>query len=316
MKTLEIVTDPFSDLIQVVVSDNASTDDTASITAYFSGKDNWKIERQSENIGMAANFIHVVDSMSDGEYSWVIGDDDIPLARPMGRLLEILRSDNFDYVFARFAHMDIGRIITGDADALATLNPAQLRLCNAMDREARITWQDLIDPAINDVYLGAIMASIFRTSLWKNIDKSDLKLDGFSGLDSMYPHLAIMAKALWDKSALYHPEILLVAGDGGREWAGEGRGSFWKSKLPFIYIVVFDQILSMYEEKPRFAKAAVCRAHYARNAARYLVGYARECQKRGERFDVCAFISEYYSTPGFFFQLLKGAVAYIARQWF
>jgi abequosyltransferase len=65
-----------SDVLEVVVSDDASPDDTLAVLATFSDRlPNLKIIKQPKNIGFDRNFLEVVAGAS-GEYVWILGDDD------------------------------------------------------------------------------------------------------------------------------------------------------------------------------------------------------------------------------------------------
>jgi len=62
--------------IEVIVSDNASTDETNHICRLYLQKDNrLKLIRQQENLGPLANF-HAVLGAASGEYFMWLGDDD------------------------------------------------------------------------------------------------------------------------------------------------------------------------------------------------------------------------------------------------
>ena len=62
--------------IEIIVSDNASTDDTADVIHAFQIKYPWiQYHKNDENIGAARN-IYLVATMAVGEYIWIFGDDD------------------------------------------------------------------------------------------------------------------------------------------------------------------------------------------------------------------------------------------------
>lgn len=63
-------------MIEVIISDNASTDDTQNICQEFSKKDGRvRYVRQSSNLGATANFLEVL-KRALGEYFMWLGDDD------------------------------------------------------------------------------------------------------------------------------------------------------------------------------------------------------------------------------------------------
>ena len=62
--------------IEVVISDNVSTDDTASVVNEFKERYPWiRYHRNDTNIGAEKNF-YAVAGLAAGEYIWIFGDDD------------------------------------------------------------------------------------------------------------------------------------------------------------------------------------------------------------------------------------------------
>lgn len=86
-ETLEsIITQATAD-VEIVVSDNASTDNTENIVRSYSAKfQNLIYIRQVENLGADANYMNVVANAS-GQYCWLLGSDD---TMREGALLKIL----------------------------------------------------------------------------------------------------------------------------------------------------------------------------------------------------------------------------------
>ena len=62
--------------VEVCISDNASDDNTKEIVQRFQKDIKIKYLRNNENLGFARNAIKTVSSAS-GEFSWLIGDDDL-----------------------------------------------------------------------------------------------------------------------------------------------------------------------------------------------------------------------------------------------
>lgn len=62
--------------IEIIISNNASTDDTADIIRSFQIKYPWiRYYRNDINIGAERNFYHVA-TLATGDYIWIFGDDD------------------------------------------------------------------------------------------------------------------------------------------------------------------------------------------------------------------------------------------------
>lgn len=78
--------------VEVVVSDNASTDDTAD---YLRSLSNQRLRwwTNETNIGGDRNFLKCV-AEARGEYVWLFGDDDIMPAGVVGMVLDFLRQHN------------------------------------------------------------------------------------------------------------------------------------------------------------------------------------------------------------------------------
>lgn len=61
--------------VEIVVVDNASTDDTEDRLAHFGGAPGFRYLRNTANVGMLGN-LNVCSTLPGAEYVWMIGDDD------------------------------------------------------------------------------------------------------------------------------------------------------------------------------------------------------------------------------------------------
>lgn len=85
------------DQVEVLVSDNASTDGTAeSLKALKSPSIRWWTNPQ--NIGGDRNFLKLIRE-SNGDYIWLIGDDDIVPEGAVLKVLRLLNEENPDLLF-------------------------------------------------------------------------------------------------------------------------------------------------------------------------------------------------------------------------
>lgn len=85
--------------VELLISDNASTDDTSKIIAEFQQKGlNFRYLRNETNIGSDANFLQCFDQ-SRGKYVWLIGDDDIVLPKAVSRLIPLLKEADYSLVY-------------------------------------------------------------------------------------------------------------------------------------------------------------------------------------------------------------------------
>lgn len=82
--------------IQVVISDNGSTDNTHDIVEKYTSRLNIKYAALPENKGFDKNYINAIYE-SDGEYVWVKGDDDLITPYMIDKAKEII-SGGYDVV--------------------------------------------------------------------------------------------------------------------------------------------------------------------------------------------------------------------------
>lgn len=88
----QIVEEGLSDLIEVFISDNCSTDDTNSVLKNHSVS-NLNINHfvQKNNVGFDLNVLSVY-SKTQGEYLWLLADDDIPKDGTLTKIVAGLKS--------------------------------------------------------------------------------------------------------------------------------------------------------------------------------------------------------------------------------
>lgn len=93
-------------LFEVVVSDNASTDDTLSVLEEFSTLLPLRWTIQDQNLGPDRNFDAVV-AFARGEYCWLLGSDDVAESGAVPKLLAGLRAAGADIFHFGYVQTDI-----------------------------------------------------------------------------------------------------------------------------------------------------------------------------------------------------------------
>jgi glycosyltransferase involved in cell wall biosynthesis len=84
--------------VEILVSDNASSDQTAEVTERFStDHPKARIVRNSANIGAEANVVQCFE-MSRGRYVWLMGDDDMPKSGTLRKIVALLEDQEPDLV--------------------------------------------------------------------------------------------------------------------------------------------------------------------------------------------------------------------------
>lgn len=89
-RTLETLYSQLTDDVEILVSDNASTDDTTEmIITYFPKV---KYYRNEKNIGPDKNFLQCY-KLATGKYIWLLGDDDIVFDKAIDKVVAVLKKE-------------------------------------------------------------------------------------------------------------------------------------------------------------------------------------------------------------------------------
>jgi acetyltransferase-like isoleucine patch superfamily enzyme/glycosyltransferase involved in cell wall biosynthesis len=83
--------------IEIIISDNCSTDETEQIVHQFQDKIVFKYFRNNENIGPDGNFLQCLQK-STGKYVWLLGDDDFLRTEHISALLSILANEDLGLI--------------------------------------------------------------------------------------------------------------------------------------------------------------------------------------------------------------------------
>jgi glycosyltransferase involved in cell wall biosynthesis len=227
--------------VEVIVSDNCSTDDIKGIV--FKTIDEYpnvkiRYHRNNSNIGLARNFIKSVD-LSNSKYSWIVGSDDFFYKNTISLIIDLL-NNNSDLDFFTLAFQRLN---------LKKTNLDEISFCNNLEtlKVGNVTFTDeLIHPKYENVYLGSMMVNIFRTDIWKSFVIDNNKLDGFTNIYNIYPHVVIFANRFLRLKALHVYSKILIVGEGVREWSTDYGDSFWDSSFPIMFFNVLFEIAQLY----------------------------------------------------------------------
>lgn len=87
---VRLLPEPSAD-VELLICDNASTDDTPAVVKPFLSRPDLRYVRNPRNVGMLGN-LRVTAHASRGAYVWILGDDDLLCEGVVERLLQILRT--------------------------------------------------------------------------------------------------------------------------------------------------------------------------------------------------------------------------------
>lgn len=100
-------TAPYRDVIEVIVCDNTSTDETPEVIKQYRNEQGFYYFRNPENVGMLGN-LRVTSQHAQGQYVWILGDDDLLLHGTVERVLKaILEHPDASLVYLNYAYTTI-----------------------------------------------------------------------------------------------------------------------------------------------------------------------------------------------------------------
>ncbi len=180
----------FPGLVEVLVSDNASADDTAAVVAEYTGRGrSVRYLRNSTNIGSDRNIAQCFD-LARGRYVLILGDDDVLLDGAMEKILRVLSEGNHGGVFVR---------------------PYGYNTDFMREKPLQLTKRTIVYEDVNAflertfVYATFVSAIIINKSLIR-----DIRATQFVNTNLVHTYLFYRA-ALAGKTNAYFPEYLIAA---------------------------------------------------------------------------------------------------------
>jgi len=213
-----------ADDIEVVVSDNCSTDETEDIVRWAQQFGQIRYNRNKTNIGAGPNFNLLIEKLAQGEYCWIIGDDDFLRKNSLFRLIKGMKENpEVDLFHINGMHIDVSQVYNMTDPVSSEQFPNDLITSNNdfYDRELA-SFNDLIDPSINRDFLCGIMCSIFRRKKWMDHSHSvKISEDNFRDAFTTYPHAVILTMSMRGSRIFRFGNPIIVIGDGNRNWESD-----------------------------------------------------------------------------------------------
>lgn len=234
---------------QVCISDNASNDATEEVVRRVEGRIPVTYHRNPSNLGIPRNFLNVV-RMAQGEFVWLIGDDDLLLPSALQELNQLIDlHPAVDFFFVNSFHLTTDYIAKFPQPFDTSNLPADMTPFSAIEVSGKMAFFELVDPKVSFDFLGGMFLSVFRRRNWienAGVLDPDAIADPrtFSHFDNTFPHVKVFAKAFSKSRAYFNANPLGVCLTGAREWAPlyplvhsvrlvEALGEYRKNGLPY-----------------------------------------------------------------------------------
>lgn len=177
------------DKVEIVISDNGSTDNTEEVVKSFQKKyPNIFYRKNAINLGYDKNALELVP-FAKGEYCWMLGDDDALFEGSLAYVLNILTKHKFGYLMANawgYDHQLIKPVVS----------KPNLHISKDLEFSKLSDFVKSIDNYTNLVgYFGGLSCQIFKREVWLSLSGKD----EFVGTQTI--HLYIILKGAKDLPA-------------------------------------------------------------------------------------------------------------------
>jgi glycosyltransferase involved in cell wall biosynthesis len=209
---------------EVCVSDNCSTDDTAEVVRRAQQDVPIRYHRNASNLGIPRNFLNVV-RMAEGEFVWLVGDDDLLLPHALQELAALVAAHpGVDFFYVNSYHLSTEHVLSFPQPFDVANLPERMTPFSSWSRGGEMPFLDLIDPRVSFDFLGGMFLAVFRRRRWlehAHVLKESAIRDPrpFSHFDNTFPHVKIFANAFAGSKAFFVARPLSVCLTGAREWA-------------------------------------------------------------------------------------------------
>jgi len=181
LANLQNLISKFGDKIEVIVCDNHSTDQTQDVLARFLSNEKIKSYRNSANVGMLGNLSESV-ALADGDYIWLIGDDDLIREGAIEKILEVIKFHSPELIYLNYAYSTLHAPPNfADLDPYH-LNATKMTL-DTQDKKSSISEFT----ALNENFFTAIYTFVTKKKHAQRIFNQDTSGSPFTSLQNCVP---------------------------------------------------------------------------------------------------------------------------------
>jgi len=233
------------DEVEVVVLDNASTDDTPAVIEAARGLGPLRSCGHDNSIGPIANVVKGPAELAAGEFVWVLGDHNLMRPDALGRVLSALRANRHLEIF--YVNFRCGTYpdhwptaAVGGFDGPFSYLPESGIETGPVDH-----WFELI--LAKSAMCTQLYAHIVRTTIWRNFWTGRQIPAPYTSALTTYPHTWMIASELFDSPAMCLADPALTIFNGAQSWGDP-------ATVAKVYFTGFPDLLRLFRSKG-FSKA-------------------------------------------------------------
>ncbi len=197
--------------VEVVVSDNASTDETRDLLTKWQQRFPFRLHRHNDNIGLLGNITFVAGTLARGDFIWLLGDDDLLAVGAVEQVVNMLtQAPNIDLIGLNVGYYPYERRPTADAAEGGVRDAPDTQL-RRQGLQGVVPFEQLLEGPCAD--FTAMYASILRRRWWVEEFPQPLSGESFTSVRTTYPHATLIARHMPGKlaGALRDPLVCIYA---------------------------------------------------------------------------------------------------------
>lgn len=235
-----------SDLsFEICISDNCSEENIDKILKLYENQLRIKVNKNNSNLGLGVNILKSVE-IAQGQYCWIIGNDDLVLPETFIKLKEIFTKNkdvDFYYINSFHLNLDVIKKFPHPFDT-SNLKTFKMEKFSKFNKELKKNFFDLVYPEVSFDFMLGMFLCIFKRKYWnENLSVIDNKLitdlKTYSSFDNTCPHIKIWAKAFNNRISFFYPDPLTINLSGQR-------GKEWGHLYPFIEAIRIPEVVDCY----------------------------------------------------------------------
>ena len=200
-------------LVDLIVVDNASTDDTEERLASFTNDTHFRYFRNNANVGMLGN-LQVCSTVVSTKHVWIIGDDDFIVPENLAHVVHMLiKNPNIPFIFVNFGVYYRERL--GDLDTVQSLMKHQTVLAPSPSPSGRYKVREIATE--HDNLFTAVYPIIFRSDIASVCFNYPFTGIPFSSLTESIPTTKLILQSYAETEALWLASPAIV-GNAHNSW--------------------------------------------------------------------------------------------------